>query len=101
MTRYFFDTSAIVKYYHAEPGTEEVLKIFAEPERKIAISSLGFVEIQAAFAMKVRSGALAQSNAGMQRGRLMLDVAAGEIEVYLLTDHHFAVAELLIGRHGL
>ena len=80
----FFDTSAIAKYYHAELGTERVLKIFAEPDRKIAISSLGFVEIQAAFAVKVRSGALKQSGAGMQRARLMLDVAAGTLRFTVL-----------------
>lgn len=100
MARYFFDTSAIVKYYHAEPGTAAVSRIFSEPNRKLAISSLGFVEIQSAFAMKVRSGTLAPKNAGMQRARLILDVAAGEIEVYRLSDHHLGTAEILIGRHG-
>lgn len=97
---YFFDTSAIVKYYHAEPGTAKVSKIFSEPDRKIAISSIGFIEIQSAFAIKVRSGTLNQKNAGMQRARLMLDVAAGELEVYRLADQHLEAAEILIGRHS-
>ena len=100
MAHYFFDTSAIVKYYHAEPGTEAVSKIFAEADRKIAISSLGFLEIQSAFALKVRSGVLTATSAGMQRARLMLDIAAGDIEVYRLTERHLAVAETLIGRHS-
>jgi hypothetical protein len=52
LARYFFDTSAAVKYYHREPGTERVAAIFAEPDRKIQISSLGFLEIQSSFAMK-------------------------------------------------
>jgi predicted nucleic acid-binding protein len=100
LARYFFDTSAIVKYYHAEPGTAEVSRIFAEPDRKIAISGIGLVEIQSAIAIKVRSGALDRKNAGIQRARLMLDVAAGEIEVYRLSDQHLEAAELLIGRHS-
>jgi predicted nucleic acid-binding protein len=100
LAQYFFDTSAIVKYYHDEPGTAVVSKIFGEADRRIAISSLGFLEIQAAFAMKVRSGVLDPKGAGLQRARLMLDIAAGGIEVYGLTERHFAVAEMLIGRHG-
>ncbi len=100
MARYFFDTSAIVKYYHAELGTAEVSRIFAEHDRKIAISSIGFVEIQSAMAIKVRAGILDQKNAGIQRARLMLDVAAGEIEIYRLSDQNLEEGELLIGRHS-
>ena len=74
--------------------------IFVEPDRRLRISSLGFVEIQSAFAMKVRSGALERKAAGIQRARLMLDVAAGDIEVYKVTDDHFLAAERLIGRYS-
>ena len=100
MASYFFDTSALVKYYHAEVGTAAVSKIFDEPDRTIAISSLGFLEIQSAFAIKVRCGILDASNSGIQRARLMVDIAAGSIEVYPIEGRHFALAELLIGRHS-
>jgi predicted nucleic acid-binding protein len=100
LARYFFDTSATVKYYHREPGTEEVAAIFAEPDRKIQISSLGFLEIQSSFAMKVRSGFLDRRGAGMQRARFLLDIASGDIEVYSLTEDHCVTAELLIGRYS-
>ena len=42
-----------MKYYHEEAGTAAVSRIFAELGRKIQISTLGLVETQAAFAMKV------------------------------------------------
>lgn len=58
MAKYFFDTSARVKYYHAESGTVAVSVIVAEPGSQIRISTLGLLETQAAFAMKVRSGFL-------------------------------------------
>ena len=51
--------------------------------------------------MKVRSGVLDRRAAGMQRARFMLDIAAGDIEVYSVTEDHFAMAERLIGRHSL
>ena len=100
MAEYFFDTSALVKFYHAEAGTLRVADAFAEPGRNIRISILGFLETQSAFAMKVRTGALERNAAGMQRARLMLDIAAGEIEVLILTREHFEVAARLIGRHS-
>ena len=50
--------------------------------------------------MKVRSGVLERKAAGMQRARLLLDVAAGDIEVYGVIEDHFVTAERLIGRHG-
>lgn len=98
--RYFFDTSAIVKYYHSETGTQQVSAILAEPESEIRISSLGFLEIQSAFAMKVRSGMLDRQTALMLRSRFLLDIAAGEIEVWSVVSQHFAAAERLVQRHS-
>ena len=77
-----------------------VSAIFAQPGRQIRISGLGFLEIQSAFAMKVRSAVLERKAAGMQRARLLLDVAAGDIEVYGVIVDHFVTAERLIGRHS-
>ena len=54
MAQYFFDTSAAVKYYHAEAGAARVAQIFAEPGRECRISSLGLLEIQSALALKFR-----------------------------------------------
>lgn len=100
MAQYFFDSSALVKYYHAEIGTERVASIFGEPDRKIRISRIGLVEMQSALAMKVRSGVLQQAAAALQRQRLLPDVAASVLEVSKVTEEHFAMAERLIARHS-
>ena len=100
MASYFLDTSAAVKQYHFEPGTRRVAGIFSEPGSSIRISSIGLLEMQSAFAMKVRTGVIDQRLAGMQRARLMLDIASGAIEVYSVTSDHLKDAALLIGRHG-
>jgi hypothetical protein len=100
LAQFFFDTSAAVKYYHTEAGSPKVISIFAEPDRRIRISSLGLLELHSAFAMKVRSGVLDRRSVGMHRARLLLDVAAGDIEVYGITEDHYAAAERLIGRHA-
>ena len=98
MAGYFFDTSALVKYYHAESGPSRVRSILEEPARQVRISTLGLVEAQSVFAMKVRSSQVTRDVAGLLRARLMLDIAAGSIEIYTLTEDHFAEAERLIGR---
>lgn len=74
--------------------------MFAEPDRKIRISTLGLLELQSSLAMKVRSGVIDQTAAGIQRARIMLDIAAGDIEVFGVTPDHFAGAGRLIGKYS-
>jgi predicted nucleic acid-binding protein len=100
LVQYFFDTSALVKYYHKEPGTALVSAIFAEPSRKIRISSLGLLEAQSAFAQKVRAGVITLQDAGLQRAHLMLDIAASAIEVYSVAEDHYTTAARLIGQYS-
>ncbi len=100
MAAYFFDTSALVKYYHTELGSDRVNAIFAEPGRVVRVSSLGVLEAQSVFAMKVRSGELEPGVAGLFRARLMLDIAAGSLETYRITSDHFREAERLIGHYA-
>jgi uncharacterized protein len=100
LDRYFFDSSAFAKRYHRETGTSAVMAIFAKPAREIRISRLTYVEVQSVFAMKVRGGFINRDEAGQQRARLLLDIAAGEVEVCGVMPEHFAMAERLIGTHS-
>jgi len=100
VARYFLDRSALVKFYHSEIGTAKVSAIFAERDRVIRISSIGLLEIQSAFAMKVTMGVIDRYLAGQQRAAILLDIACGAVEVFSLTDGHLKDAERLIGRHS-
>lgn len=53
----YFDSSALVKKYVAEEGTEGVLRLWKEAEG-IAISQVGYAEIVAALGCKKREGEL-------------------------------------------
>lgn len=53
---YFLDTSALVKLYHSEAGTERVEAVFNQLESPAVISELATVEIYAALARRVRMG---------------------------------------------
>lgn len=52
---YFFDTSALVKLYHKEKGTDTVLGIYKSRD-KIAISELARVEFYSTIYRKYRDG---------------------------------------------
>ncbi|MDE3088345.1 MAG: type II toxin-antitoxin system VapC family toxin [Chloroflexota bacterium] len=49
MTTYFLDTSALVKHYRSEPGSERIDALFAETESTRIISELTIVEFASAF----------------------------------------------------
>jgi len=45
MKNYYFDTSALVKLYHEESGTDEVENIFSSEDSTIIISELMLILI--------------------------------------------------------
>lgn len=49
MTSYFFDTSALVKRFHDESGTETVDQIITDEDNEVIVSSLLIVETLSAF----------------------------------------------------
>ena len=57
---YFFDTSALVKYYTDEKGSAQATTIIQDSETYIFISELASIEIKSSFATKCRTGQLTQ-----------------------------------------
>lgn len=53
----FFDTSALVKRYYEESGTDEVDELI-EDDREVMISSLSVIEMASAFKRKTNTGEL-------------------------------------------
>jgi predicted nucleic acid-binding protein len=100
LAEYFFDTSAFVKRYHPEAGTQQALALFSNPKNRVVISRLSLVEMQSAFAVKVRTGEISQSTAAMLWLQLMADLSSGAFEVLPVTDGHYQVAGELIERYG-
>ena len=56
MTFYFFDTSALVKRYHMESGSERVNAIFGDQDNILIISELAIVELASALQRKQNRG---------------------------------------------
>ena len=56
MPNRFFDTSALVKLYHKESGSEFMVSIAAEPQNWI--SRLSLAEIESVFAIRTRTATM-------------------------------------------
>jgi predicted nucleic acid-binding protein len=97
---YFLDTSAFVKRYHPEVGTDKLLALFDNPQNHILISRLTLVEARSAFAVKVRTGHIVEATASALWIQSLADLASGTFEVLPITDAHYALAEEFIARHG-
>lgn len=54
----FFDTSALVKYFHEEEGTDIVTPLIENIDHDVWISELAFVEFVSALQKKYRAGVL-------------------------------------------
>ncbi|RLC11637.1 MAG: hypothetical protein DRI57_18650 [Deltaproteobacteria bacterium] len=54
--RFFFDTSALIKLYHEENGTDQLSDLISSENPIIVISDLTMVEMISALAKKVRTG---------------------------------------------
>lgn len=62
MPLYFFDTSALVKRYHIEIGSEKVDEIFNNPAGSFAIASITIAEFVSAFSRKLREGVISEDD---------------------------------------
>lgn len=98
--RYYFDTSALVRYYHAEPGSAEVETIIREGGATHLLSWLTVLETQSAFALKVRTGEITDSDFLLLRKRLKADISQRRLLVTRVLRRHFDRAERLLVQYG-
>ena len=100
MGRYFVDTSALVKRYRPEQGTDRIDTLFAEPASAVLISRLGIVETISGLALKVRIGELLHSDYAVARKKFLGDIADGTIKTVRLLVAHYRHAERLVDLHA-
>ena len=95
----YLDTSALVKLYAEEPGTEEVQSAVGRA-RAVAVSEVGYVEARSALARKEREGFFSTEEHDVAVQTLKRDFR----EVYLarpLTGGVIARAGELVRQHAL
>ena len=101
MSFYFLDTSALVKRYHLELGTEIVDAVFAENSSTKMISDLGVIEFYSTFAKKVRTGELSDAAFHSAIRLLAQDFQDNVVEITSITDADKRSAGMLIEKYGL
>jgi predicted nucleic acid-binding protein len=100
MPRYFFDSSALAKAYHAEIGTPKVLALLTEAGSEFFISSLTVIEIQSVFSLKVRDGRIDEADYLLLKKRFAADIRAKKLIVKNLLRPHQKAAEKLLEKHA-
>jgi predicted nucleic acid-binding protein len=97
---HFFDSSALVKLYHAEIGTPIVDQIVNSSGNPIRISRLTVAELTSAFAIKVRTQSISREDADLFLRQFRRDITAGKLEVFSVAESEFAMAESLVQRYA-
>jgi predicted nucleic acid-binding protein len=97
---YFFDTSALAKFYHPEIGTPEVDEIMKASGTTIRISRLSVVELSSVFAIKVRTQFISREDAQLLLRQFKEDVVSRKYEVFGVGESEFALAERLVDQYA-
>lgn len=92
MADYFFDSSALVKAYISEPGTNWVRTILDDPQHRISISALAEVEVISALTRRFKEGDLTQVELDQACDELSLDYST-----YVLVDVTSQLLEAAVG----
>ena len=95
-----FDTSALCRHYHAEPGSDVVDHVLAESGATQYVSWLTVLETQSAFALKVRTGEIRESDLATLRSRLYADIRQKRLLVIRVLRRHYDRADKLLMSYG-
>ncbi len=106
MATYYFDTSALVKYYHVEPGSAWVKETLEQTNQEnlfvneIFVAELVIVEGTAAFSILTRPKQIRQSARNAMFRRLLADITERFRTIHSTRKHIEAAAALAL-RHPL
>ena len=100
MPNSFFDTNAIVKYYHSESGSDYVTSLLLAPSNVIFISDLSIIESISTFAKKVRTVEISSDIFKKIQQKLLGDIKSDTFIVEKLTRHHNLIAINLLNDYA-
>jgi predicted nucleic acid-binding protein len=100
MANSYLDSSALVKYYHTEAGSADVLRFVEDPTVRSFISRLTATEIHSAFALKLRTGEIDDREFDRIWKRFEDDVTQRRFEVVRILEAHHDEAERLLRKYA-
>jgi len=98
---YVFDTSALIKRYHQEPGTDVVLELFAVHEAEWLACTFSWVEAIAVLDRLCQRGTITRSGWELALSHLNKDIQMETIRLIDVTRRHVMACQPLIVRHHL
>ncbi|HID19972.1 MAG TPA: PIN domain-containing protein [Methanophagales archaeon] len=100
MKTYFLDTSALVKRYHQEVGTDISDKIFGEEDKELFISDLSIIEFHSAIALKVRTREISRDAFFHLIGLFSNELDIGLYQVMRIDEAEKQEAVKLLAKYG-
>ena len=100
MPGYFWDTSALVKHYHGEPGTAKVDALLRSSGFEQVLSRLAVTETFSVFAGKIRAGLISPAEFDKLCRRFLADTRGKLFSVARLLVAHHKEAERLLRVYG-
>ena len=97
----FFDTSALVKYYHDELGRQVIVSLADDPNNRIFISRLGLIEWHSAFFRLRRMDIFTQGEFQTIRTRFLSDIRHRKFLIQPLERTHQNRAIRLLSRYAV
>ena len=90
---FYYDTRALCRNYHSEVGSDRVASLLATAGSRHVISRVTHLEIQSAFALKVRTKELSEADFDLLRRKFLSDIHPRRLAVVRLVRRHFDRAE--------
>ena len=99
MKLYFVDTSALVKRYHKEEGTDKIDEIFDLEDRVIVISNLTITETISAFKRKQNNGKISKDDLNSFISKFFFDIIRDFLVLELTGKHIEESIRLVLERN--
>ncbi len=96
----FFDTSALVKHYHDEPGSAVIDSAFDDPDAIRIITDIMVIEFHSAFTRRVRMGEITTEDYRRAKSELDSDIREDKLHVEALSEADKVEAAWLIEQYG-
>ncbi|MBW1771326.1 MAG: type II toxin-antitoxin system VapC family toxin [Deltaproteobacteria bacterium] len=99
MDSVFVDTSALVKFYYPEDGSEKVENFLLRAER-VYLSQIAITELSSALMKKIRTRTLDMDTQVLIWNAFMDDLDTGQMKLIPLDDRHYQKASDIIRNYG-
>lgn len=100
MPTYYLDSSAVIKRYQSEDGSPEVNRIIEEADSTRFIARLSLVEVQRAFARRLRTRDIADQEYDRLRFGFYADLRRRRLRVKEITPLHYRAAVRLVQQYA-